>query len=389
VNDKCLSVTNGAAASPRGLNMADRGAMKLGFRKTRADAFPVDLIDVFRDLLHCDWCAFKSHEAVLADDRTIEELERNHLAGVLYSLLAAAARLDLLPEQCLRRGKDFYLRQWLRSERLLLELGDLIVALARREQPVMILKGAYLAQRYYGASDRRASEDIDLLVRPDRLSEACSIVVACGFEPRFRTPFGLAMIRRFAHHLAFVRRGISVELHHALRVHPGFRIDYDAVWSRSVPFEAKGRTCRAPADEHNLLIQLLSMHHDLGRGVVRMRSFVDLLAMLCTLRSGFDWGGFFAERRRDGTLRLSVSLLAFCLVLFQCRSRYEELCGLLRTYSSGIPAPENRQACLRFLDETRRLGFQLWWARLCEYPLPLTLVWWLLGYPVRRTAMPR
>ena len=63
------------------------------------------------------------------------------------------------------------------------ELRD---AFSARSVDLIFLKGIFLAQRFYGSVDARASNDLDLLVRRPDSARAEKLLRAAGFQQRSR-----------------------------------------------------------------------------------------------------------------------------------------------------------------------------------------------------------
>lgn len=344
---------------------------------------PRPVTDLLAGLAHEGCEIDPARIAVLDDPAVVLALEHHHLAGLVYSWLDRSGLLTGLPAARVAPLKDFYLRQWLRMERLLLDLGELSDAFAARGVRVVLLKGVHISSRCYGDPYARAVADIDLLVRPNQRSAASAIAQECGFVRTSWMPFGANIAGRVIHYIDLVRDGIALDLHHAIRIHPALNIDAERLWSSTTVLDLGGRRYRVLDDEHLLLFQLLSIHFDFARGYVRQRALLDLLIMVCSADGRFDWPRFFDARRGDGTLRIAAEVLRLTLVVFGCADRYPELRRLLEDTAPMAGTVEERDRCEAFLRGAGRLDLVRWWARLFDWPPTLTLLWWTAGFPVR------
>jgi hypothetical protein len=339
--------------------------------------------DLLRQLVFVDDAAAPD-VATLADAKWLTlTLERTHLAGFAYAEILARGWGKHFPEVVLRRWKEFYLRQWMRAGRMRLEIRELVGAFRAQNEALIVLKGSAFAKRFYGDSDRRAVEDIDLLVRPERVDAAARIVEVCGFTAHRRPLGGLAAFRRWTHHFDFAKDGIPLDLHHAFRVHPSFHIDYSALWTRTVDYAEAGFECLTLADSDALRMYLLSVHFEIGLGIAGLRSLVDGLCMLRRLDGVFDWDAFVAERHRDGTYRISVNVLALVLRAAACTDRLPHLARCLDAHAAALRIPASRSACLELFWAPDPMRFRTWAWALYDMPLPLHLAWWAAGVPIR------
>ena len=353
--------------------------------RRRAARFAAPLAGFVRDLARGDSEALAGALPLLADGERLTEIEHHHLAGYVYLRLREAGLLERVAPEPRRRLREYYTRQWLRTERLLFELRGLQAACAAAGLPLLLLKGPGFAQRYYGRWDCRASSDIDLLVRPRDLERACEIVQRCGFDLRSWMPYGQLLARRFVHHIEFAKGGLPLDLHHVARSHPAFRLDEEPLWASALPLALCGLEIRVPDDAHALLFLLLSIHQDLGIGTLTLRQLLDLFLLLRALGSGFDWAGFAAARRRDGTWRICLNVLSLCLRAFGAETDHPEASRLLAENARELLIPSGGDL-LALFREYRFFRNKYWCFRLYPGSLAVTLGWWLAGLPVRYTA---
>ena len=83
---------------------------------------------------------------------------------------------------------------------------ELIHTLQKRGIAVVIIKG-FAAAYYYPHPELRSFGDIDALVSPEMLVKASAALEEAGFEPDH--------MHKEEYHLAFLKDGISIELHHS------------------------------------------------------------------------------------------------------------------------------------------------------------------------------
>jgi hypothetical protein len=93
-----------------------------------------------------------------------------------------------LPQEYLRELKRFSLQQWARQETLVRELMAVATVFAAAGQESILVKGAYLATRFFGGIDRRPFFDLDLLVNRDKLPEAQRLMRGSGYTRKIRHP---------------------------------------------------------------------------------------------------------------------------------------------------------------------------------------------------------
>jgi len=103
------------------------------------------------------------------------------------------------------------------------DLAKSCAALDRAGIEVLAIKGPAFATLVYGSPDRREARDLDLLVRPEALDHALSVLDDLGFRPDGNGPgevnAHLARVRRGQEHVVDLRHGarsMLIELHVSL-----------------------------------------------------------------------------------------------------------------------------------------------------------------------------
>ncbi len=139
---------------------------------------------------------------------------------------------------------------------------------AARGLPVLALKGADLAQRVYGPGER-SSNDLDLLVPPERLAEMESLLGTVGFRCDHREPLN-ARKHWFASTYRLIDRPrVQVDLHWGLGTPGRVHWDLPALFERAE--DVPGCEGLLRMEVHDLLVYLalhaVAFHGAAGRWV--------------------------------------------------------------------------------------------------------------------------
>lgn len=161
-------------------------------------------------------------------DLLIEESGRHGVAPLLYHSLRTCCSAISIPAGVMARLRHLYLRSAGENMHLYHELGKVLGLLRHAQIPVIVLKGAHLAERIYGNRALRSMSDVDLMVLKDDLTRAEVVLLGMGYTP---LPYS-----RDDKHLCYTRResGLWLEVHWKLlpSVYP-FALDTDGQWNRS------------------------------------------------------------------------------------------------------------------------------------------------------------
>jgi hypothetical protein len=186
----------------------------------------------------------------------------------------------------------------LRNLRLCAELARVARALAARDVPVLVLKGAHLVGEVYRDVGLREMNDLDVLVRVEHLSTAVNVLLERGYRSLY--PFTIESDVAAGHHLTrFVKRDVAgIEIHWNITPpHPPHAIDPADLWRRAVSLTIAGVPMRGlcPVD---LLLHLCfhaSFQHQFQFG---LRPFCDIAATIDQCGTDVDWV-VMVRRARD------------------------------------------------------------------------------------------
>jgi len=226
-------------------------------------------------------------------DRLIALAQQHHVAPLLYARLKK--RGIMLPPAIAEQLRQIYRASATRNLRLFQELGDILRALQAANIPVILLKGACLAEAVYGNVALRPMVDVDLLVKPADLAKELDVLRTLGYAAEH--PFEIESVRHLEPHMPQLCKpgGVTLELHWTI-VFPGsyvhFDHDLDQLWSRANPATIGGvqSLMLSPTD---LLLHLClhaSVKHRFGG--VGLRGFWDMALVIRRYGQEIDWEQF-------------------------------------------------------------------------------------------------
>ncbi len=112
----------------------------------------------------------------------LSEGSRHRIAPLLYSKIKLADAESIFPKDVVRKLQKKYLATAYRNTVLFHQLNELIARLNNQDIPVILLKGAHLAEYLYKDISLRPMSDLDILVREEDLSEAVQIAFNAGYQ---------------------------------------------------------------------------------------------------------------------------------------------------------------------------------------------------------------
>lgn len=259
----------------------------------------------------------------------------NHLQPFVLTRLATLDLFDSVPESVVAEFERQLDQRRRRQRELVNDLEQVSTTLEADGIGVLVLKGPYLAQRFFGDIGQRIFGDIDLLVRREDLDRAETALASVGFTRRSRVFLRRSWTTRFCHGFDFRRGRNTVDLHWTLGCHPSYRFDLDAMWSRATPLRLGERVYRGLCDDDALLFHCVSMFEDLDRGALRVKGFIDLHRILGATE--VDWDSYFAWLGQQGVRRICATILAILAKRFPGCGMPPGLSAALRSETTLVP----------------------------------------------------
>jgi len=316
-------------------------------------------------------------------EKLAESCNRSGLSVVLLRALEESPlRLALTPHRLERLNEALDHHQQ-RQQALGLALLSLARLLESNRQPFILLKGPYLASRYYGNLLGREFVDLDLLVpRADR-SHACSLLRKAGLQRHSNVLVGEGLTSVFVHAFDFRSEAVNVDLHWDLSRHPSLQLDEEQIWARRASFIVEGRSYNVLSDEHEIIFAALSLLRDIERGRPKPKNLIDLIQIVRATDAELDWDALFSAR--DGTARPLVNVLGQCLAIAEACDLAPNLAAALdRRARSRVSARSGTADFpLHFRPDRFGLGNKLWAGRVYETNLPAWFLWWAISLPFR------
>ena len=311
----------------------------------------------------------------------LQYADNQRVAACVFHAAQSHSLMPLLPEQAVEFLRRAFLTQWRWNFLLLGRIAELDGKLRQNGREAIVLKGLHLAEEYFGQLAARQVGDIDLLIA-DR-HDLCAyeeILGGLGYRRRSRILGSRALMTRYTHHMEFDGPLAPLDLHWVLRQHPSFALDYSDIWRRKRQVRVRNVEFLALDVEHELVLQFLSIHTDVQVGILRLKPFVDLYAILRRLARTLPWEAFFARRAEERLLRISINVLDLALDILDCRDEFEALAESL-AHRRGLLVLADADSKL---DLFRGTGGALAWAlRLYDTSPPRAFFWWGLALPFR------
>lgn len=238
------------------------------------------------------------------------------VAPLFYHRLKTVYPKINIPANLKQNLQKSYLASVIRNVQLYNELSEVLKALRNENIPVIVLKGAHLAETIYGNTALRPMCDVDILIKKTDLLKAEKKLLEMGYSSSREDDIEVACTKH--HHLPpLVKQGSApVEIHWTIKqLTSPFTIDLDELWERARPTTIAGVEVLALSPEYLLLhLCLHSTYNDFFEQ--GLRSLCDILETIRHYQA-IDWtllehgaSQWNAKNTIYLTLRLARELLA-------------------------------------------------------------------------------
>jgi len=333
----------------------------------------------------------RDHEAVArlsasrrAPIETVADFAAAHgLAPVLLAALDGSPLRGAFSSSRLEALEERRAAQVARSRRLVAALEHLAEDLGAAGQNFLLLKGLYLAERFYGGIDGREFVDLDLLVpRADR-KRAFDLLSRAGWARRSRVVVNTALTCFFVHGFDFIAGAAKLDLHWCLSRHPSVRVDEARVWLRRRSALVSGRAYDVLADEDEIVFGALSLLRDLERGRPKIKNIVDLVQMAAVLDATAAWEEMLETGRAEGTYGPMVNVLGACLDIAAASDLAPRLAAALARHGARRVPLRPGDSPLAPSPRLFHIGNKIWSARAHDCSPATWLLWWASSLPFR------
>lgn len=238
--------------------------------------------------------------SVLTDEgwtALIEMATRHGVAPLLYQRLKTPNLVGCISHEVLDRLRGVYLNTAACNVRLYEELRPLLLALRAAGIPVIVLKGAYLAEQVYRNIALRPMSDIDLLVPASLAREAWRVMKELGEGYRLIYPATEALIPSFGKDFVCQKPGgfTPVEVHWTIRIADEKDcMDDEELWQNArVARIAELDTATLSVEDFLLHLCLhASYQHEFGFG---LRALYDIAVFIERFEPEIDWSALRAR----------------------------------------------------------------------------------------------
>jgi hypothetical protein len=254
-------------------------------------------------------------ERLTPDDwaRFIAFAQKHGIAPVLYHAIKDSPP-GSLSKHTLHELRSIYLGSVHRNMVLYHELGKILRALKAADVPVIVLKGACLAEAVYGNVALRSMGDVDFLVKKGDMVKAVQVLGPLGYSAGY--DFQVENERSVHRHLPPLRgpQKLPIEVHWTIL---GFT-DFDTpdekeivkIWERARPLVVEGTPCLMLAPE-DLLLHLCIHISRQNLFNMRLRGFLDLSKVVAYYGHSINWDVMQQRAchwRVDRAVRLTIFL---------------------------------------------------------------------------------
>jgi len=228
----------------------------------------------------------------------IQQAGRHGVESLLYQRLKTRHLKVIVPTNIIQTLRAVYLNVAWNNTSLYDELAKVLKVLQNENIPVILLKGAHLAEVVYGNKALRSMSDIDIMLKEEDLHKSVNLLFQSGFSVTdekqakyiVKNITGHYHILPHLKHFPDLKNGtIKLDVHCSIADEASsFNIDIDGLWKRARPTTIAGIEVLVLSPEdlllHSCLHSVYSHFFEYG-----LRPLCDILETTRYYRDRIDW----------------------------------------------------------------------------------------------------
>lgn len=277
--------------------------------------------------------------------------QQENLLPLLYGTLR---HRDILPPEVEQAFSAAYYSNACRNSLLLRELTIVLQRFHQQGIPVLVMKGAALAEAVYRDIALRPMSDLDLLIQPSQLAQARYVLADLGYALT-GMELHTGYTEEFRSEETWCRGGVvqvAIDLHWGLlnRLYYQQRLPSDWLWATAQPIQIEQTPALTFCTNAQILYLSahLLLHHD-AKGWLWFQDIAEIIA----LNPDVNWVEIFAQAQ---AYKL-VTPLQRVIAILAHQWNVSIPTAVLGQLARLKPSPEEAQV-IRYL-ETRHLGLSL------------------------------
>jgi len=233
----------------------------------------------------------------ITDWETFTRLLIAHGSGPLfYKKIPLLLNAQLIPLEVKAKLQQAYYRTLIRSTILYEAFRQIGEELQKNGISFIALKGIYLSEVVYGDIALRQFSDIDILI-PEMLGKkTLAVLQNIGYKPWEQHGIISNFVTEhsdFVHYTPMQKGDISVEVHIKLHSQSNqYKLSIPDIWERAEDSNIHKQGVKVLSLEDLLMHLCIHADKHFTVGHIQLKSFNDIVNLLDTLKSGFDWERF-------------------------------------------------------------------------------------------------
>jgi hypothetical protein len=235
----------------------------------------------------------------------LKELMEFGVAPQVYTLLKQQGKLVQSPIFFQERLKEQYEENLFLSLFIKSQLTKVLNCFEERELLAIPLKGVLFAEKYFGHIGARGTSDIDLLIQPEDLQKAISIVTALGFSVE-EEPIEGHFHCSYSKPIPNSKIPLTVELHWNLLKDDTSKLPIEEFWVNARPLPNYQHIFEL-SDYHTFyMICLHGWRHNLDSP----KHFLDIIQLIYRMGDQIDYIQLLIQARQHRTQKRMIRTLS-------------------------------------------------------------------------------
>lgn len=246
----------------------------------------------------------------------IDESIKHQVFTLIYKPLRELGEKASIPQELMENLKIHVAYEGMEQEKNYYLFADVLRCLAEKGIEAIVLKGLVLRELYPEPSLRTMC-DFDLLVKPDNIASATSVLTDLGYEIKYNQQKHMVFgkenqpVIELHRHISELHRHISSKT--AVDGRPEFE---EHVWNRAEYVTVSGVHALSLCPAHQVIYTVIHMASHLFSGGFGLRQMTDFVLQIEAYREIIDWADFFEIAESLGIRTFTCAVFQLCHRLF-------------------------------------------------------------------------
>ncbi len=217
-------------------------------------------------------------------------LKKHRITPLFYHVIELNHDLIQFPLEFRELLQKMHISTLNKNLKFIGELKSIVKNYNKENIEIIPLKGIFLIEKVYDNISERLMNDIDLLVKEEKIDKAEQIAISLGYSSKEKIEFQKIMKEKHCHIAPLFKDGVCIEIHrHLIRDSDQFKIDHNKIWEKASTMNIDDICVHTLSLEDMILHLAVHLTRNYGGKRVQLISLVDIYKIIEKNKDVLSW----------------------------------------------------------------------------------------------------